>query len=41
MTTALHLVDVTRWALDNRADLYAGYVQRCRDGLDVIQELIR
>ncbi|MFJ2979554.1 phosphotransferase [Curtobacterium sp. NPDC087082] len=41
MMTALHLVDVTRWALDNRADLYAGYVQRCRDGLDVIQELIR
>lgn len=31
--TALHLLDVTRWALDRRPDRYPSSVQRCRRGL--------
>lgn len=32
--TALHFLDSTRWALDQRPDLYEDYVRRCRIGLD-------
>ncbi|WIB75843.1 phosphotransferase [Curtobacterium sp. MCPF17_002] len=32
--TTLHLLDVTRWALANRPDLYDEYVERCRAGLE-------
>jgi aminoglycoside phosphotransferase (APT) family kinase protein len=34
--TALHLVDVTRWAHDVRSDLYAEYVVSCRTGLNAL-----
>lgn len=37
--TALHLVDVTRWARDRRPDLYAEYVGRCRVGLERIERV--
>jgi aminoglycoside phosphotransferase (APT) family kinase protein len=32
--TALHLVDTTRWAREQRPDLYAEYAARCRAGLE-------
>lgn len=32
--TALHLLDVTRWAREQRPDLYGEYVERCRAGLE-------
>ncbi|TDN43134.1 aminoglycoside phosphotransferase (APT) family kinase protein [Curtobacterium flaccumfaciens] len=34
--TALHLLDVTRWAREHRPDQYDEYVGRCRTGLDRI-----
>jgi fructosamine-3-kinase len=34
--TALHLLDVTRWAHEVRPDLYTEYVVRCRTGLNVL-----
>ncbi|MBF4585146.1 aminoglycoside phosphotransferase family protein [Curtobacterium sp. VKM Ac-2887] len=39
--TALHLVDVTRWAREQRPDLYAEYVDRCRVGLERVEHLER
>jgi aminoglycoside phosphotransferase (APT) family kinase protein len=36
--TALHLVDVTRWARERRPDLYAEHVDRCRAGLARLRE---
>lgn len=35
--TALHLVDVTRWAREQRPDRYGEYVDRCRVGLERIE----
>jgi aminoglycoside phosphotransferase (APT) family kinase protein len=32
--TALHLVDTSRWAREQRPDLYAEYAARCRAGLE-------
>ena len=34
--TALHLLDVTRWAHDARPDLYTEYIARCRTGLNIL-----
>ncbi|MFJ3379299.1 phosphotransferase [Curtobacterium sp. NPDC090217] len=36
--TALHLVDVTRWARDRRPDLYDEYLSQCRAGIGRIRE---
>jgi hypothetical protein len=38
--TALHLLDVTRWARDRRPDLYDEYLGRCRSGLERIEEIV-
>ncbi|ROP65299.1 phosphotransferase family protein [Curtobacterium sp. PhB115] len=35
--TVLHLLDVTRWALERRPDLYGEYLARCRTGIDRIR----
>jgi len=35
--TALHLLDVTRWAREQRPDLYDEYVARCRTGLEALE----
>lgn len=38
--TELHLLDVTRWALDKRPDLYSEYRDRCRAGLERIRQAV-
>ncbi|TCK64253.1 aminoglycoside phosphotransferase family protein [Curtobacterium sp. PhB136] len=38
--TELHLLDVTRWALDKRPDLYDEYRDRCRTGLERIRQVV-